>query len=213
MAPILSVLHKKRRKVAAGFDLEDGHPYDSRAMGNPLFDRRSPGDWASASQPIVFDEEVASFKRLYQSLTGTKDGSGAPESAEVTAKRRVTGELRFTRSAVSPDIAGLEGQASVTVALICQRCLKAMDWRLEANLALLLAPEGDIPSVEQDIWEIDTDRVAPAEIVDEALVMALPLVAKHDNELCHAESPGEDTAELDTTRPFADLRSRMEKKT
>lgn len=209
----LSVLHKKRLKVAAGFDLEGAHPYDSRAMGNPLFETRSPGDWAKASQAIVFDEKVACFKRLYQSLADIEQESGAPESAEMTAERRVTGELDFGPSAIGSNVAALEGRASVTISLTCQRCLQPMDWQLAAELSLLLAVEGESPAVEEDVWEIETDLISPVEIVDEALVMALPFVAKHDDESCSAMPVSDDTAEADTTRPFADLRSQMKRKT
>ena len=51
----------------------------------------------------------------------------------------------------------------------------------------------------------------PLDIVDEALVMAVPLAALHeDNETCMAPDDVVDEGS-DTIRPFAALKSQMEK--
>ena len=46
------------------FDFNILRPYDARAMGNPLMNRRSPRDWVKVSQAIVFKEPIAKFERL-----------------------------------------------------------------------------------------------------------------------------------------------------
>ncbi len=181
-------------------------------MGNPLMIRRAPRDWVKATQAIVFEEPLGNFDRLTAALATEDSLANAGGNADNARLPSVSGELKFSRSAASGEAAELDGHAETTVRLTCQRCLEPMDWPLRAELSLLLAPEGAVGETgdERDIWLIDEPSVSPAEIVDEALVMALPLVARHDSETC-AVSTGEDIpVEAETTRPFADLKAQME---
>ena len=65
---------------------------------------------------------------------------------------------------------------------------------------------------EYEIWEVEGDTIRPIDIVEEALIMAMPLSAVHPaSEMCGplAENVADDNRK--TVRPFADLRSQMNK--
>ena len=66
------------------------------------------------------------------------------------------------------------------------------------------------PREGYETWELVEDRVQPAEIVEEALIMAMPLSAKHtDRDGC--VSVGSEPAPAgETVRPFTALRAQME---
>lgn len=76
---------------------------------------------------------------------------------------------------------------------------------------MLLIPGGDATAFEEyEIWETAEETVRPLDIVDEALIMAMPLSVAHEDsgdcgplaEKLHAKESGR-------SRPFADLKSRM----
>jgi uncharacterized metal-binding protein YceD (DUF177 family) len=62
-----------------------------------------------------------------------------------------------------------------------------------------------------EIWELDDEYLRPADIVEETLIMALPLVARHeDDKSCQLKAGPAAAEREDVTRPFADLRSQMQ---
>jgi len=146
---------------------------------------------------------VAGFERLKPSL--------ADASGEAQAK------FRFYRVSGRP---ALDGQVEARVMLVCQRCLSAVPWDLESRLALVFVeteaaaaedlPDGLEPAVAPH------GRASLAALVEDELLLALPLVARHSDladcaraglapeQLVRDEEdgPDEDTVQ----RPFANLR-------
>jgi uncharacterized metal-binding protein YceD (DUF177 family) len=84
---------------------------------------------------------------------------------------------------------------------------------LSADLRLLFAGEETQAADESgfEVWELEEETLRPLDIVDEALVMAVPLAVLHeDDETCRA--PDKVVEERrDTIRPFAALKAQMEK--
>ena len=90
-------------------------------------------------------------------------------------------------------------------------CLLPLALPLAARLRLLFGNETAIEKdgEEFEVWELDGDDLCLAELVEEALIMAIPLVAMHDGDAnCVAtEAPRE--AEEKITMPFANLKAQM----
>ena len=82
---------------------------------------------------------------------------------------------------------------------------------MAVELRLLFADGEDTPADDRfEVWELEEERFRPIDLVEEALIMALPLSAMHDNsEACRTvdEKPSD---EDEMTRPFAALKSQME---
>ncbi len=76
---------------------------------------------------------------------------------------------------------------------------------------MLLIPGGDATAFEEyEIWETAEDTVRPLDIVDEALIMAMPLSMAHDDYAdCGSLAKRLRPEEPSTVRPFADLKSQM----
>ena len=77
---------------------------------------------------------------------------------------------------------------------------------------LLLPQSGTMPAAcdGYEIWEIDENTVSPADIVEEALIMAMPLSALHvSSDDCVAFYDDGRVDDSKTVRPFEDLRSLM----
>ena len=63
-----------------------------------------------------------------------------------------------------------------------------------------------------EVWELAEDAVRPLDIVEEALIMALPLSPLHKSrDLCGPLADNVVQEKTGTVRPFADLKSQMGK--
>ena len=181
-------------------------------MGNPLLDRKSPPEWLASSQVIEFSEKISFFERLHSAL---ENELSALEDADYPAgwrDERVSGRLEFKRSAAGTDGVWLEIEAKAAATLVCQRCLSAYVETLETALDVVLVGQDEQAEAGQEAWELEEPTLRPADIVDEALVMALPLSPLHEISACPAAAAEEEPAEReDTIKPFADLRAQMDK--
>lgn len=69
-----------------------------------------------------------------------------------------------------------------TVELLCQRCLEPFAQPLEERLELMLVEPGasnaSIPDGYEP-FELDDGRLLPARLIEDELIVAIPLVPKH----------------------------------
>lgn len=180
-------------------------------MANPLFDRRSPRELAERGQVIDTQEELGAFPRLADIVAA--DLATVPEEDVPGKWRALPVEIRLAAGWADERRAMpvLEGRVKARVPAVCQRCLEPFELPVDAGLRLLLTgPEaGEVESDEYEIWEIEEPTVRPLDIVEEALIMALPLSAMHDSAACSAPEQERPASVGDTVRPFADLKDRM----
>lgn len=124
-----------------------------------------------------------------QSLRGVIDGAGLPRLSEavLAIADPVTVELRF-----DPGTAGFPeviGRVSAQVSMTCQRCLGALTVALDAPIAMGvvhdIAAEQRLPQ-RLDPWIVVEEDGDLYDLVEEELLLALPIVALHEDESCHA---------------------------
>ena len=181
-------------------------------MPNPMLERSPPRDLANRGQVIETKGKVSDFSRLVEIVEadlGEMDPSDRPGDWRQSP---VAIRLRFGWADSEPDIPSLVGHLSTTVAAVCQRCLKPFELALESDLKLLLPAANVSPAGHEDyeVWEFDENNVSPADIVEEALIMALPFSARHESaENCRALDGNSQPGDSDTVAPFADLKSLM----
>lgn len=186
-------------------------------MGDPLRDRRPLEDWVAESQVIEFTEELGAFERLADAAKSDLAALGDEVDRQELREYRVSGWIQFDLTSAHAGRPCVTGQIEAAVPVVCQRCLTAFPLSVNAELRYeLLVPQTS--GVKRKVtegddafepWELDEGLVRPIDIVDEALVMALPLVAKHgDRDDCvefDAEPDGKEK-----TLPFASLREQMD---
>ncbi len=181
-------------------------------MDDPLRDRRPPRDWAASKHVVEVSEKIGSFTRLAGAI---ESDLSALDSDKIPADWRdaqVTGTLQFGFSDLPEDAVALEISLAVTVAAICQRCLRPFELPLSIKMSLLLVGRQQTISERDnvEIWELTEEAVSPMDIVDEVLVMAMPLSAMHDDvDGCFDVDECEFDKEM--TTPFAALRAQMDK--
>lgn len=106
----------------------------------------------------------------------------------------------------------LQAKFSSTLALICERCMEPMVLDVEAECLLALVQyEQKIEGLAEqyDPWLIESDEpVKLSSVVEDELILALPLVPRHDFDCLPADawqSGEEEVVEEKPTSPFAVL--------
>jgi len=181
-------------------------------MGNPLRDRRTPSELAASGQVIEIEEKITNFERLAGIVEAdllTLDPDKLPSDWRDTV---VAGRLGFSFSDTHNSVPALHGEVEVTIDAVCQRCLEPFRLPLAAELRLLFV-EKNAATVKVDgyeKWELAEEKLRPLDLVEEALIMAMPFAAMHANdESCNKpeeviDEPG------GKVQPFATLRSQMD---
>jgi uncharacterized protein len=142
-------------------------------MPQPLADPVDVGVLSVQETGLERDYALAELGRL---AAGLADTAG-----------RAHAELRFHRLDAVP---ALEGTVTATVAVVCQRCLTVFGWPVTSTFRLAFvrdaASEATLPPDYEGVVT-DDDRVALRDLVEDELLLALPLVPKHPRvEECEA---------------------------
>lgn len=160
------------------------------------------GGWPATVDPILLADQgtrlageasLESFVRLAEACL---DASGS-----------VMIDLAFERSA-GDGLRIMHGTIRTRVRLTCQRCLEPMDVDLQAEPNLVLLRPGEHPElVESGDARVFERPVPLAELVEDELILALPMVPMHALERCPAKGAlGEgDKREAARPNPFAVL--------
>lgn len=111
----------------------------------------------------------------------------------------------------------MKGQLQTEVVLECQRCLQPMQAPIDASFALGLVRNIDaaeqLPSHYEPLL-VESDALFLRDIIEDELLLALPLVAKHDESQCVdvnqraaevAQHNDYDSGESKKDNPFAAL--------
>lgn len=178
-------------------------------MGNPLRDRRTAQEWAESGQVIEITEEIGDFARLAGIVGNDLEALRPARIPHDWRNATVVGRLQFGFADAQRYVPALQGRVAVTVDAVCQRCLEPMRLPLDAKLRLLFDVGGEVATGGEgyEVWELEDERLRPLDVVEEALIMAMPLAAIHADAECTAVMANEPEK---ATRPFANLRQQMD---
>jgi uncharacterized protein len=170
--------------------------------------RRAPVDTLVGTETAVaFAIPLADLPRVSHELT-SKDGEA-------------TGHVRFARQQ-GHAVADLEVSAQPEV--VCQRCMQPMRWPVNVKSRVALVSDYDaadrVPD-EMEVFLVEGDSVSVRDLVDEEVMLALPNVARHDEDSeCARQKvqlPGQpeepdDGPDLQVQKPFAQLGELLKRK-
>lgn len=150
------------------------------------------------------------------SLTGTMALGRFARLAETLLHRRGNVEVTLEFARGKGQNTRIVGDASAEVAVTCQYCLEEMTLPLSATFdvlvvssteALVALPQG------QDGLVCESEDLLLTDVVEDELIVSLPMVPRHESGDC-ADLSGysdDDVEEGDTHRPFASLKQKMKK--
>ena len=182
-------------------------------MANPLLDRAPPEAFAERRQAFEIEAKVEDFARLAGIIETDLGTLGRQSLPQEWRHAPVEIRLQFGWADVQKTLPVLTGRVATTIAAVCQRCLEPFEMPLATDLDLLLlrTGRGDIGDDGQEVWEIEADTIRPQDLVEEALIMAMPFAALHESAGDCDAMPAATTEKTgDTVRPFADLKAQMD---
>jgi uncharacterized protein len=115
-------------------------------------------------------------------LDGRLELNGLPRLAGLlhSTAGSVRASLHFRQRGVGALAATLE--LETTVELLCQRCLEPFEQPISERIELmLLQPGASSPSIPEgyEPVELDNGRLLPARLIEDELIVSIPLVPKH----------------------------------
>ena len=125
---------------------------------------------------------------------------------QLTDSAEIVVEFNFCQSEY--DVPAVTGRVKTLLTVECQRCLKAMEIPLDMGFKLLvnasdeLISESGVDSVHSEDGTIDI-----FEVVEDELILGLPLVTMHDEMTCNKFWPTqeEDSESAASENPFSVL--------
>ncbi len=185
-------------------------------MTNPLLDHALPRELAKRGQVIDVKGKVGDFERLARIVEAELAALDEAERPDDWRDAIVEIRLEFVWIDARQVLPAVKGGVRASVMAVCQRCLEAFEMSVDTSFRIIFGGSDDAGEpADQDgfeVWELDQDTIRPLEIVEEWLIMALPLAPMHNlSETCGPLVGNIPQDGPDTARPFADLRSQMEK--
>lgn len=103
-------------------------------------------------------------------------------------------ELRFEFSRNEFDVPIIAGQLQTSLELQCQRCLQALDMPMKLEFRLMIDASDELlrNSSEETLYS-DEGYVDLFELVEDELILAIPLVALHEDSGCNEYWPSAET--------------------
>lgn len=120
--------------------------------------------YSLAKKQFCFNEVVSlkQFERLYAVL-----------KQDVLVNLNIVFDLKGERTPI------IQGSVETIVKLDCQRCLEIMDFKLNSDINFSFVKEGkETQETEVEILTYK-DKVNVFEVIEEALLLDLPMIAKH----------------------------------
>ncbi len=198
------------------FDRTPSYPYYAPAMVNLLADVVRPAELANRCQVIEFKITIGDCLRIVEIIEKDLVGLAKKDQPIDWKAAPVEGRLEFSSIGGENELPAVQGYVCATIAMVCQRCLESFEMPLETPISAVFSDSvsvGDLEKVSRfDIWELDASAICLLDIIEESIVMDLPLAPLHDSiESCGALETQVPAATLRVAGPFADLRSQMDK--
>ena len=123
-----------------------------------------------------------------------------------TADRGGSVSVRFEFVRNEYDLPTVTGRLETTLVLECQRCLEPMEVPIALDFGVMVdADDSVLQESRQDSIDSDEGYIDLFALVEDELILAVPLVAMHDDDSCNEHWPVAENAAEARDNPFAVL--------
>ena len=102
----------------------------------------------------------------------------------------------------------ITGWIKAVLNILCQRCLEGLELQVNNPLKLGLVSNRNeaelLPSDYEPLMLVE-DTVSLLDLIEDELLLALPIAALHDNKKCHASAETGKLSDIKKNKPFAEL--------
>lgn len=156
---------------------------------------------------LSLEELARTGRKLHGTVPAAALGGRVSDTLGVDSP---AGEVAY-ELAFAPAPAGavaVSGRVSARMKARCQRCLELFDLELEAPIRLLAASDDGVPEPPPG-WELSEHGLRPRliDLVEEELLLAVPLAPRHAEEECRSPAGGGDPGEAQ--HPFRVLSGKL----
>jgi len=140
---------------------------------------------------------------------GQIDVESLSRLGELLASTEATIDVQFEFQNSDYDAAMISSEVQTELEMECQRCLQALSVPLQHEFKLLVDAADDIVQESSlDTVYSEDGLVDIFEVVEDELILALPLVAMHDNNMCneHWQVSEDDQEPVVRENPFSVLK-------
>lgn len=182
-------------------------------MANPLFARILPKEAAARGQLFEIKEKVGEFDRLVEIVEADIAAVSRNSQPQNWRDMPVAIRLEFAWADGMEGVPVIHGRVSAQLPATCQRCMTAFNMLLDSSVNMVIVTPAKLADVERyEVWELEDEDFRLVDVVEEVLIMAMPLAPTHETgESCTAVTIEDADSGSETVRPFADLKSQMEK--
>jgi len=139
--------------------------------------------WPDWIDPVLFAEKQ-------RELSGALELAKFPRLVEILFEQtgQAVVDLHFAKY---DNWAIVEGRVKAILPLQCQVCLSRLDWAVDAHLKLaVVASLDEIAQLPEDCepWLVEGHRASPRDLVEEELLLAIPVIPQHAEGNCRVTS-------------------------
>lgn len=135
--------------------------------------------------------DLARVSRQPLELVGRVRIGGLPRLSAALADNRGEASLKLTARDDGSGRILVQGEVEAGLGLICQRCLQPMQYEVSASFDLVwVRNDAEMQTVQQAACDplLSADgRIRLGDLIEDELILALPIVALHDVEVCSAD--------------------------
>ncbi|MDK1023976.1 MAG: YceD family protein [Gammaproteobacteria bacterium] len=191
-------LRRRSKIINISFDSTGCGAYDAPFMlTEPIPNSINPAQMAAADRILagqIPQRELLRFSAYLAETSGTV-------AFKLRFKKQRDGNVHIT------------GGANTTVAMVCQYCLEPVKLAVNASIAqVVVSNEAEIEDFRQDILVVEGETIELASIIEDDLILSLPMVATHaadqieENGDCLDRLEYEQQDEDSRSSPFAVLK-------
>jgi uncharacterized protein len=181
---------KLKQILTRSFDSPSPREYHCAPMSNePLPRRADLFKLAHQGAHLSSHVDVARLKRFAEALAG--------DSGVVAIDLQFGVDEQGVRFA--------NGSLATDVKVLCQRCLQPMDWHVSSEVSIGLVRDdeqaGHLPKRYEPVIVTDDDEAELTDIIEDDLLLSLPLVTYHSQDECSGLSRYETEADVESPAP------------
>ena len=159
--------------------------------------------------------KIQCFRKLSKILEKDLNDLEEPMNYRDWSSEDVEIDIEITSKNFGQFLPVVSGELRTQYHLACKNCLRPLKKVIRLPLTLILCRNSDTEKEINgyDLWELSGDEIKVHDLIEEILILDVPLYAKHDKEKnCITYNKPQVSKQRSIVTPFADLRNQLNKK-